>query len=173
MRHTHHTQRIFQRREQLGFKGRLADRPCWIERLADALTVTFGTTWFLLANLVLFAIWIALNLGWVPGVPVFDPFPFNLLTMAVSLEAIVLSIVVLMSQNFQSHNAEMRAELDFEINVRAEKEVTKLITMVRQVQERLGIDCASDAEMEEMARETDIAEIQEGIRQQSNRIHSK
>src|SRR6185312_8650424 len=100
--------------------------------------------------------WIVINEGWIPEFAPFDPFPFNLLTTAVSLEAIVLTVVVLISQNFQSRIADMRAELDFEINVRAEKEVTKLIAMVRQIQEQLGIDCTADTERAEMERETDI-----------------
>jgi uncharacterized membrane protein len=173
MRHVRHTQRLIQRQEQLGFKGRLAEPPGWVDRFADTLSATFGTMWFLAANVLFFTAWIVVNEGWIPGIPAFDPFPFNLLTTAVSLEAIALTIVVLISQNFQSRIADMRAELDFEINVRAEKEVTKLIAMVRQIQEQLGIDCSADPEREEMERETDIVEIQETIRQQSLHAHGK
>ncbi len=166
MHHVRHAERLLARREALGFRGRLGDRSGPVDRLADALTTGFGSLPFLVANLLLFAAWIALNTGLVPGVAPFDPFPFNLLTMAVSLEAIVLTVVVLIAQNFQSRIADMRAELDFEINVRAEKEITKLIVMLRDVQERLGIDGAADGAVDEMARETDIREIEEEIRRQ-------
>jgi uncharacterized membrane protein len=160
MRHVKHTERIYERRQQLGFKGRLAPPPTPIDRFADTLSGIFGSVSFLVGNAVFFAVWIVLNSGVIPSIDPFDPFPFNLLTMAVSLQAIGLTIVVLISQNFQSRLSEMRAELDFEINVRAEKEVTKLICMVRQIQDRLGIADASDPELEEMARETDIERIQ-------------
>jgi uncharacterized membrane protein len=167
MRHIKHTQQLFERRQRLGFKARLSE-PSWTDRFADALTVHLGTVRFLAANIAFFAAWIAVNLGFVPALPVFDPFPFNLLTMAVSLEAIVLSVIVLISQNFQSRIGEMRAELDFEINVRAEREVTKLIGMVRQIQEHLGIAC-SDPEVRDMERLTDLDEIQSEMEIQNGR----
>lgn len=68
-------------------------------RLADYLTTYFGTLEFLSLNLIFFIIWIAINSGFVPGFTPFDPFPFILLTMTVSLETIFLTVIVLMSQN--------------------------------------------------------------------------
>lgn len=165
MRHVKRAEQIVDRRRRLGFKGRLSP-PSLADRLADGLTVHFGTLGFLAANIVVFAGWIVVNLGLVPGVPVFDPFPFSLLTMAVSLEAIVLSVVVLISQNFQSRIAEMRAELDFEINVRAEREASKLIGMVRQIHEHLGMECR-DPEVRDMERLTDLDEVQSEIERQN------
>jgi uncharacterized membrane protein len=165
MRHSEHTKRVSERRRHLGFKSR-QKRPSAADRIADALTIYFGTLWCLAGNVALFVVWIVVNLGLVPGIPVFDPYPFNLLTMAVSLEAIALSVIVLVSQNFQSRIAEMRAELDFEINVRAEQEVTKLIGMVRQIQEHLGIEC-TDPEVQDMERQSDIEAIQSEIESQN------
>ena len=165
LRHVKHTEQIFERKRRLGFKARLR-RPSRPDRIADLLSLQFGSFWFLTANVAVFAVWIIVNLGLVPGVPVFDPFPFSLLTMAVSLEAIVLSVLVLISQNFQSRIAEMRAELDFEINVRAEQEATKLIVMVRQIQEHLGMECR-DPQVRDMERETDIDAIQTAMESQA------
>lgn len=166
MRHARYTEQIFERNRRLGFKARLR-RPSAPERIADLLSLQFGSFWFLAANVALFCAWIIVNLGLVPGLAIFDPFPFSLLTMAVSLEAIVLSILVLISQNLQSHIAEMRAELDFEINVRAEQETTKLIAMVRQIQEHLGMEC-SDPQVRDMERETDIDAIRTEMESQAN-----
>lgn len=165
MQFLHSTRRIHERREKLGFKGRMPE-PHWIDRLADALSSRLGTLSFLAINVAVFAVWIVLNVGILPGLEPFDPFPFSLLTMAVSLEAILLTIIVLISQNFQSRIAHMRAELEFEIDVRTEREVTKLISMLRAVQERLGID-RHDPELPEMEQETDIDHMRARIEQQS------
>lgn len=167
MRHGRHTAQIVERRERLGFKSRLRP-PGFADRFADALTLYLGTVWFMAGNVVLFVAWMVVNLGWVPGLRPFDPFPFSLLTMAVSLEAIVLSIVVLVSQNFQSRIAELRAELEFEVDVRSEREITKLIGMVRQLQEHLGMECR-DPEVHDMERRTDLDQIQSAIEAQNGR----
>ena len=167
LRHVKHTEQIFERKRRLGFKARLS-RPSRPDHIADLMSLQFGSFWFLASNAVFFVVWIVINLDLVPGVPAFDPFPFSLLTMAVSLEAIVLSVLVLISQNFQSRIAEMRAELDFEINVRAEQEASKLIGMVRQIQEHLGIECR-DPEIRDMERETDLDAIQSAMESQAAR----
>src|SRR3989338_8839369 len=70
-----------------------------VEKIADNMTSSFGTMTFLVLNVLLFAIWIFINTSQVGGISSFDPFPFNLLTMIVSLEAIILSVFVLISQN--------------------------------------------------------------------------
>src|SRR5947208_826998 len=69
------------------------------DRVADAITNFSGSMAFLYAHAIWFLVWIAVNEKWVPGVPPFDPFPFGLLTMIVSLEAIFLSTLVMISQN--------------------------------------------------------------------------
>src|SRR3989338_11019360 len=70
-----------------------------IERMADWMTSNFGSNAFLLFNVFLFLAWILINTNQIKAVPAFDPFPFNLLTNIVSLEAIILAIFVLISQN--------------------------------------------------------------------------
>jgi uncharacterized membrane protein len=167
MAHFRHTKAIYERREKLGFKGRVTEPPGLVDRLADWLSLAFGTMAFLLVNVALFALWIVINVGLVPGVPPFDPFPFNFLTMSVSLEAIVLSVVVLISQNFQGKIADLRSELDFEVNVRAEREITKLVCMMQEVQEHLGMAATDDADLVEMEKDTDLDGLKKSIEEQS------
>ncbi len=97
-----------------------------IEKLADFLTNFFGTVTFLTSNLLFFTLWIIFNLDIVPGFPVFDPYPFGMLTMIVSLEAIVLTIIILISQNRTSRQDKSRAEADYQVNVKAEKMIIEI-----------------------------------------------
>ena len=83
------------------------------ERLSDGITRFLGSCLFLIFHVVWFAFWILAGLEAIPGLPKFDQFPFGLLTMIVSLEAIFLAIVVLISQNRMSRLADRRAHLDF------------------------------------------------------------
>jgi uncharacterized membrane protein len=80
---------------------------------------------FLIINAAWFIIWISLNTLNL-GVPAFDPYPFGLLTMIVSLEAIFLSCFVLVSQNRQAEKDRVRADIEYEVNVKAELEVAHL-----------------------------------------------
>ena len=90
------------------------------DRVADAVTGFAGSLNFVYLHTVWFGIWIALNVGLVGAGLKFDKFPFGLLTMIVSLEAIFLSTFVMVSQNRQASRADVRAELDFETNLRSE-----------------------------------------------------
>src|SRR3989344_6237665 len=98
------------------FKSHIEFTKRWTDKVADTLTAQFGTVWFLIWHAAFFAGWIEWNLGLL-GLPIFDPFPFGLLTMVVSLEAIGLAITVLISQNRQNKLADMRQQMDFEIDV--------------------------------------------------------
>ena len=137
----------------------------WTDEFADFLTMQFGTVTFLILNAVFFFIWMSVNLG-VFGNHPFDPFPFNLLTMTVSLEAIFLSIIVLISQNKQSKIADMRQQIDFEINVRSEEEISKVLEILDEMRHASGIK-KHDPELEEMKRKTDIEKIQEAAKKQN------
>jgi uncharacterized membrane protein len=104
------------------------DRRTATERAVDWISDFSGSLSFLFLHCVLFAVWIALNVGalghsrW-GG---FDPFPFGLLTMAVSLEAIILSVLVLLSQNRQASRDRVRNEVEYKVNLKAELEVAQL-----------------------------------------------
>jgi uncharacterized membrane protein len=106
-----------------------AKRTRW-EKLADWLTNISGSIMFLIANCVIFGLWIIANVSVIPGLKAIDPFPFGFLTMAVSLEAIILSTVVLISQNRASRIADLRQEVDLQINVKTEAEITKLLELM-------------------------------------------
>lgn len=96
-----------------------------LERMADWISWFSGSMQFLLLNAVWFVIWIAVNV-WSLGVPQFDPFPFGLLTMIVSLEAIFLSCFVLISQNRQADKDRVRSNIEYEVNIKAELEIAHL-----------------------------------------------
>jgi CRP/FNR family transcriptional regulator, cyclic AMP receptor protein len=95
-----------------------------LERITDAIADFSGSLSFLALHVIWFSIWIGFNS--IPGLPAFDPFPFGLLTMCVSLEAIFLSVIVLLSQNRQSAKDRIRADVDYEVNLKAELEVSHL-----------------------------------------------
>jgi len=139
-------------------KSRLAFRQSWIDHFADFMTKEFGTVTFLIANGIVFLVWILWNEGMF-GLEAFDPFPYSLLTMAVSLEAIALSIIVLISQNRQGHIAEVREKLDFEIDVRAEQEITKILEMLDEVHQHLGIKRNEDGELDQMMRKVNLERL--------------
>jgi uncharacterized membrane protein len=106
------------------------------QRMADWIAWFSGSMPFLGLNLLWFGIWIIVN--WFDvGVPRFDPYPFGLLTMIVSLEAIFLSIFVLISQNRQAEKDRVRANIDFEVNVKAELEVGELHEKTDRLQEKM------------------------------------
>jgi uncharacterized membrane protein len=88
--------------------------------------------------------------------------------MFVSLEAIVLSIVVLISQNKESEVADLREELDFEINVRAEKEITRVIKMLRGIHDHLGMKPERDSELKEMQEDINIQKLESEIKNQKD-----
>jgi uncharacterized membrane protein len=137
----------------------------WIDAVADFLTSIFGTVGFLIGNIIFFAGWIYLNSPG-SGFHVFDPFPYGLLTMAVSLEAIVLSIIVLITQNRQSKISEIRQKINFEVDVRAEEEITKVLKLQGLIIEHLGIERKRDPELARMEKKTDLGAIQRGIEQE-------
>ncbi|MFL6263209.1 MAG: DUF1003 domain-containing protein [Thermoanaerobaculia bacterium] len=103
------------------------DRRSTVEKAADWIAAFSGSITFLMMHVVFFAVWIGLNVEW-PGwrPPMFDPFPFGLLTMVVSLEAIILSVFVLLSQNRQASKDRIRGDVEYEVNLKAELEVAQL-----------------------------------------------
>jgi uncharacterized membrane protein len=106
---------------------------------------------FVYLHLALFGFWIVANLGWVPGVPPWDE-SFVVLAMIASVEAIFLSTFVLISQNRMAAAADKRADLDLQINLLSEHEVTKLVTMVSAISEHLGLHHVTGREVEELKR---------------------
>jgi len=117
------------------------DRRSKVEKVADWIAAFSGSITFLMIHIVIFAVWILLNVDWLPGwkPPMFDPFPFGLLTMVVSLEAIILSVFVLLSQNRQASKERVRGDIEYEVNLKAELEIAHLHEkMDRLHEEALG-----------------------------------
>jgi uncharacterized membrane protein len=101
------------------------------DRLSDFLTRIAGSATCVALHAIGFTVWIVVNVGLVPRVPPFDPYPFSFLTLVVSLEAIFLAIFVLMSQNRAARLADRRAHLDLQIDLLAERELTAALHMLR------------------------------------------
>jgi uncharacterized membrane protein len=130
------------------------------ERVSEWVTSTAGRGQVLLAHLVWFVVWSAINLEAVPGVRAFDPFPFPLLTTMVSLEAIFLALFVLSSQNRLATQADKRAHLDLQIDLLAEREMTAVLQLLQDIAARLGVKHAvGSPRIEELAKETDVQEL--------------
>ena len=110
----------------------VAEHTSGFQRVADWISEFSGSMAFLLINASWFAIWISINT--LPlGIPAFDPYPFGLLTMIVSLEAIFLSCFVLISQKRQSEKDRVRSDIEYEVNVKAELEVAHLHEKTDQI----------------------------------------
>lgn len=132
---------------------------------ADALTGLASSSGFFVFHAIAFTIWILWNLG-IGGLPQFDPFPYGLLTMIVSLEAIFLSIFVLMSQSRESAIAELREEMTLQVNLKIEEEVTKTLQLVAGIYTRLGHKIGEDPELQQMLQPLDPATIERDLMQQ-------
>jgi len=114
--------------------------------------------WFIVAHLAWFAIWMWLNVSH-KHKPAFDPYPFPLLTMIVSLESIFLSLFILMSQNRSGLETDQRNHLDLQINLLAEDENTKMLQMLQALCEFHKLPISSDPEVLAMTKRTEIKEI--------------
>ncbi len=142
-------------------KAQHAMRRTRAQQVADALIRTACTPTFLALHLLWFAAWVAANSG-LAGVP-FDPFPFGLLTLVLSMEAIVLTILVLISQGRESAIAELREELTLQVNLRIEEEVTKTLQLVTGLYGRLGLTLGDDDQLRGMLQPLDAREIEEEL----------
>lgn len=133
------------------------------EKLADWMTSTFGSMTFLILNTLLFLIWILINSGKLTFISPFDPFPFNLLTTFVSLEAIFLAIFVLISQNRNLKVDDLREELHLQVDLISEREVTKVIKMLSIVLEKHGVDVSNDPELRKFVKPISESDIEKKL----------
>jgi uncharacterized membrane protein len=130
------------------------------DRISDAIANFVGSIPFVVVHLVWFMVWVAINMGWLFGKVKFDPYPFALLCMLVSLEGVLLSTFVLIKQNRMSQRADQRAHLDLQINLLSEREVTKILQLQRLICERLQIEEAvHDPEALELSNVTAVGNI--------------
>jgi len=133
------------------------------DKLASKITAFSGSMLYVWLHVAWFGIWIVLNISLLVFAP-FDPYPFGLLTMIVSLEAIFLSTFVLITQNRQAITADRRAKVDLQVNMIAEREITKLIEMVKHLHEHVGVGTPDhDSELEEMQEPTHVTKLADAI----------
>lgn len=109
------------------------------DRIADAITNFSGSMTFVWLNVLSIAAWIAVNLA-LPKPRRFDPFPFSLLTLLLSVEAIFLAIFILISQNRAARINEKRSHLDLQLNILSEQENTKMLLMLEQIGNAVGAE---------------------------------
>jgi uncharacterized membrane protein len=133
-----------------------------LERAVDKLNEIASSSVFLLVHVLVFAFWILWNTGQIGLRPV-DPYPFGLMTTIVSLEAIFLSIFVLMSQQRESSIAELREELGLQVSLRVEQEVTKTLQLVAGLYTRLGHRVSDDPELHHMLQPLDVRAIERDL----------
>ncbi len=132
-------------------------RRSWLERMTDGVSSLVASPVFICAHLLWFVIWVGFN---TVGRATFDRYPFNLLTLAVSLEAIVLTGFVLMAQNRMTQLADKRAHLDLQINLLAEEELTAILKLQCVLAERAGIDVRKIIpRLEHLRAHTDVEQI--------------
>lgn len=134
-------------------------------RIADIITAFSGSMLFVYLHVVWFAVWILANLDFLP-VQQFDPFPFGLLTMIVSLEAIFLSTFVLISQNRQSQLDQRRNNLDLQIDLLAEHEITRILCVLTAIAKKLEIDLPEDADLDKLQEDIAPDELLKAIERQ-------
>ena len=122
------------------------------DKIADTVTAFTGSMKFVYLHLFFFGGWIVINLGWISAIRPFDP-SFVVLAMVASVEAIFLSTFVLISQNRMQAAADKRADLDLQISLLSEHEVTRLITLVQAIAEKMNIEQSKDPELSELSQD--------------------
>lgn len=153
-------------------------------RIGDAITSFAGSMAFVYIHTIWFGLWILLNIGLIhlPQISEFDPFPFGLLTLIVSLEAIFLSTFVLISQNRLACASERRAELDLQVNLLAEQKATKALDMLDQITQQLDkmssrVNFKPDPEVQALKVSAEpqevLAAIDETVKEQTEEVKQK
>ncbi len=157
------TQRL---RTLKSIKTKADDKRSFLDIIADRATKFFGSNLFLYINVIWFISWLVINTNGIPGIEPFDPFPFSFLTSTVSLEAIILAIFVLISQNRAAKVADLREETQLQINILAEEENTKILRMLVLLLQKNKIPIPKDKQLKEMLRKTDTQKLERNIEKQ-------
>jgi uncharacterized membrane protein len=145
-----------------GFQAKHYKKRTVFQKIADRIVTYSGSFAFLIINVMAFLIWILWNSNLL-GIKPFDPFPYVLLTTIVSLEAIMLAIFVLISQNRQSRITDLRQEVDLQINLIAEEEITKIINLVAGLYKAMNVNVEADSELRAMLQPTDWDAIEKRL----------
>src|SRR5262245_11965433 len=129
-----------------------------MDRIAASITRKAGSGKAVAIHAAWFFVWIVANVQ-LFGLPAFDPYPFSLLTTVVSLEAIFLTLFVLISQNRMTKEGDRRTELDLQVNLLEEKETTMILRMLNEISKHLGTKGSASRELEDLIQETRLDEI--------------
>ena len=132
------------------------------QKLAQRITDFAGSMRFVYLHVALYGFWIVANLGWIPSLNPWDP-SFVVLAMIASVEAIFLSTFILITQNRMSIADDRRAELDLQVGLLAEQEITKLVQLVAEISRRLGVENADGPDVEEMKQLVAPGEVLDAI----------
>lgn len=164
----HLLDRLATRRQSIkSFRTRANRERTRAERYADKLIELVGSVPFLIFHVILFVVWLSLNARIIPGTETWDPFPFGLLTMVLTLEQSLLTIFIIISQNRASEIADLRNEIDLQVNVLAEEEISKALKLLRLIGEKLDIDeIINDEELRVMETTLDLQAIEKQTEQE-------
>jgi uncharacterized membrane protein len=135
-----------------------------IERLSDDITLAAAAGPSIVLHAIGFAAWIAINTGFVPAIKPFDPFPCPLLTMMVSLEAIFLALFVLASQNRLAKQSDLRANLDLQIDLLVEREMTAVLQLLNDIAKHLDVDTdVTTDKISDLIKKTDVKKLADQV----------
>ena len=130
------------------------------EQFSEWIATTAGSGLVLVLHVVWFTAWVTVNVGVVPGVRPFDPFPFQFLTLSVSLEAIFLALFVLASQNRMARQADKRSHLDLQIDLLAEREMTAVLQLLQDIARQLKVHASvTDDQLRDLMQKTDLRRL--------------
>jgi len=130
------------------------------EKVSDAIARLVGNVGFLLAQLILICGWALVNLGLIPGIKPFDPFPFGVLALIVSSESVFLTIFVLISQGRMARQTERRSHLDLQVGMLSEQELTAILQMLQKLCQHMGVNVdSSKQEVQSFSKATDVHKL--------------
>ena len=135
-----------------------------LHRISHRVGWFVGTIYFVLFQCLAVLAWIVLNAGPVRLAHPFDPYPFSLLSMVLSMEAVLLTSFVLIRQSAIDQQSERRNHLDLQINLLAEEEVTTILNLLRGVATKLDVDLSDHSQSEEQAKDTPVEGIARNLR---------
>jgi uncharacterized membrane protein len=130
------------------------------ERVSDVIAKLVCNMGFLIAQLILISSWSLANLHVIPGLKVFDPFPFGILALIVSSESVFLTIFVLISQSRMARQSERRSHLDLQVGMLSEQELTTILKMLQKLCEHVGVNVdSSRQEVQSFSKATDVHKL--------------
>lgn len=153
-----------QKQEILSVRADAVRRRTPLERLLAAVARRLAHPAFFAAEAALHLVWVALNAGWVAGVRPWDPYPFPLLAGIDSMQALGIALLILMHQERDARVAELREETELQVALHDERETTKLLRMMRELHDALGVRGAErNEELDEMSEPLDPQRLRESL----------